>query len=163
MRLGLFHRVLNQGGSALGLWAIDETIGVGDSKRVAELAGCSQPELVDLIGCVETKPVNTVIDAYLSYAVIILPLFGPRISSGNCGAYFLLRQSSAQLACWAPEAPCLSFKKRERATWRSSRRALFPSCTIRPTRRDLCSPESISMRESLHLIVIRTGNVSQKG
>lgn len=64
--------MLNQGGSALGLWAIDESVGVPDSKRVAELAGCSQPELVDLIGCVEGKPIDVMINAYMEYSVIIL-------------------------------------------------------------------------------------------
>jgi len=64
--------VLNQGGSALGLWAIDENVGVADSMRVAELAGCNQPELVDRIGCMETKPITEVIDGYMAYAVIFL-------------------------------------------------------------------------------------------
>lgn len=61
--------MLNQGGSALSIWAIDETVGVADSKRVAELAGCSQFEIEDLIGCMEAKSANEVINAYVEYSV----------------------------------------------------------------------------------------------
>ncbi|XP_059477244.1 cholinesterase 1-like [Neocloeon triangulifer] len=65
---GLFHRVVSQSGSALGLWAVDETVGVKDSEAVAALAGCAAAAPAQVAECLRAKSPDALILAYLQYA-----------------------------------------------------------------------------------------------
>jgi len=66
---GLFSQVMTQGGSALGLWAIDETVGVGASESVAAEAGCDQTTAQQIAACMRSKTPEVIVNAYLRYAV----------------------------------------------------------------------------------------------
>ncbi|CAB3370890.1 Hypothetical predicted protein [Cloeon dipterum] len=65
----LFSQVMLQSGSALGLWVIDDRVGVQDSLTVAKFAGCDDSlPVADVAQCLREKTPEVIINAYLQHS-----------------------------------------------------------------------------------------------